>query len=101
MRVAIHVDEDRVTLGLNGRFDFHCFREFRQAVETVLGDSVVRELVLDLSRVEYVDSSALGMLLLMKEQADASNKKVQVCGAGDSVRKALEVANFQKLFQMV
>ena len=52
--------------------------------------------MVDLSRTSYLDSSALGMLLLLRERC----ADVRVENASDDVRKVLEIANFQRLFEL-
>ena len=58
------------------------------------------EYVVDLSDTEYLDSSALGMLLLLREHAGGESSKIEISQASDEVRKILDVANFGKLFKM-
>lgn len=85
-------------LNLEGRFDFHSHRDFRTAYETTLGKPDIREIVIDFSRVDYLDSSALGMLLLLREKAEAASKKVKLANISGAVKQVLEIANFGKLF---
>ena len=54
----------------------------------------------DLSGAEYLDSSALGMLLLLREHAGGESSKIDITHASDEVRKVLDVANFGKLFNI-
>jgi anti-anti-sigma factor len=60
----------------------------------------VRELDLDLGGVDYIDSSALGMLLLLKERADTAKKPVALQNCTGTVRQVLEIANFGKIFSI-
>jgi anti-anti-sigma factor len=64
------VHDDRATLSLSGRFDFSAHGEFRRHYEEVMKQAGVKGLDVDLGGVDYIDSSALGMLLLLKESAD-------------------------------
>jgi len=84
----------------SGRFDFSIHKAFRQACEAALKDPRTTEIEIDLSKVEYIDSSALGMLLLLKDQADAAGKAICLSGMQGMVRKVLEVANFAKLIAL-
>ena len=86
----------RVTLG--GRFDFNCHREFRTACEDALGDPSVKNIEVDFGRVDYLDSSALGMLLQLRERATAANRPVKLANCRGIVVDVLKVANFGKLF---
>jgi HptB-dependent secretion and biofilm anti anti-sigma factor len=54
--------------------------------------------VVDFGRVDYLDSSALGMLLLLREKAEAAGKKVSLANLSGTVKQVLEIANFGKLF---
>jgi anti-anti-sigma factor len=98
MQIPVQTENGRARLRLDGRFDFSVHREFRDAYMPLLEDNSVREIVIDLMRVEYVDSSALGMLLLLRERAQTSGKQVVLSGARGTVRQVLEVANFGRMF---
>lgn len=99
--VSNRIQDHRATLSLAGRFDFSIHRDFRRNYEEILAAPSVRELEVDLSNVNYIDSSALGMLLLLREKATARNMQLSLAHAQDSVRQVLEVANFGRLFQLV
>ncbi len=88
------------TVSLAGRFDFNAHRDFRETVDKVLAEAGVRQLRLDFRQVDYIDSSALGMLMLLKEKADNSHKQVTLANCTGTARQVLEIANFSKLFVM-
>ncbi|HNQ04936.1 MAG TPA: STAS domain-containing protein [Thiobacillaceae bacterium] len=98
MQIARQDETHRVLLRLSGRFDFHCHGDFRRAYEEALETSPASLLVLDFTEVDYLDSSALGMLLLLREKADASEKQIVLSGLQGMVKQILDVANFGKLF---
>ena len=54
----------------------------------------------DLGNVAYLDSSALGMLLMLRDKAKSSGKTVCLANAR-GVRQVLDIANFGKLFPIV
>ena len=85
---------------LAGQFDFNSHREFRQACESVIGNANVSEVQIDFQKVTYLDSSALGMLLLVKEKVNAVNKSLALVNCKDSVRQVLEIACFGKIFSI-
>lgn len=90
----------RARLALAGRFDFNAHRDFRQASESVLQDPSVKEMDIDFSRVDYLDSSALGMLLLLREKAEAQGTRIVLSGLQGTVKQVLDIANFGKLFTL-
>ncbi len=98
MQISSKVESHRATLSLSGRFDFHSHRDFRTAYEKVLEEAQARESEVNFASVDYLDSSALGMLLLLKEKADAAGKSVTLSAPKGAVKQVLDIANFNKLF---
>ena len=65
MQVNVTKDGDRVLIVLSGRFDLNTLREFPSAVEPLVTDVGIVAVTVDFPAVEYRDSSALGMLLML------------------------------------
>ena len=98
MDVKVTALEGKAIIRLEGRFDFNAHREFRDAVDSAMQMDGVREIHLDLFKVAYLDSSALGMLLMLRDKAQSKNYRVQLTNCSTAVRQVLEIANFSKLF---
>ena len=58
-----------------------------------------RNFVVDLSRTSYLDSSALGMLLILREHAGA-DAEVTLANPAPAVREILKLSNFDQLFKI-
>ena len=100
MQTQVRTNAGIAKIVLNGRFDFGSHRDFKTSYEAPLGATDVRELEIDMAGVEYLDSSALGMLLILKERAGATNKRVAITNCRGAVKQVLDIANFGKLFPM-
>ena len=98
MQITVEKKDGTARLVLNGRFDFSSHREFRNACDEALKTPEINEIEADFSRVDYLDSSALGMLLLLREKAQGVNLKVSLTHCTGLVQQVLDVANFQRLF---
>lgn len=83
---------------MNGRFDFNVQRDFKDSYDLLLKNDAVTSIHMNLAGVDYLDSSALGMLLMLRERAAASGKSLKLCKPNASVAKIFEIANFSKLF---
>jgi HptB-dependent secretion and biofilm anti anti-sigma factor len=86
------------TIRISGRFDFNDHRAFKDSYDPLLMQPEANTLVMDLAGVEYVDSSALGMLMLLRERALAVGKVVILSKPSHDVMQILDIANFGKLF---
>jgi anti-anti-sigma factor len=78
-----------------GRFDFNSHRDFREAYQKH-GPSV--HYLIDMRATDYIDSSALGMLLLLREHAGGEKSRITIANPRPEVRSIFSVANFEKLF---
>lgn len=99
MQTNVIKEGSKATIRLNGRFDFNTHRDFRSAYEPLVGDSSCKVVVVDFSGVDYLDSSALGMLLMLRDKLGGCGKDISLSGVRGNVKQVLEIANFAKLFQ--
>ncbi|MDD2663354.1 MAG: STAS domain-containing protein [Dechloromonas sp.] len=100
MQASVQKDAGKATIKLAGRFDFNTHREFRAAYEPLIADSTLRSVVVDFAGVDYLDSSALGMLLMLRDKMGGASKEVALTGVRGNVKQVLDIANFGKLFQI-
>jgi anti-anti-sigma factor len=98
MGVQSNIDSSgkELTVKIDGRFDFSAHQEFRDAYEGTPAD--VNSYVVDLGDTSYLDSSALGMLLLLRDHAGGDNASIKIIKCNDDVRKILTISNFEQLF---
>ncbi len=54
--------------------------------------------VVDLAEAEYMDSSAMGMLLQLREHSSKVKDSVVLANGNDAINEILKIANFGKLF---
>lgn len=87
-----------LTIKVDGRFDFSSHQEFRQAYESA--SSSVANYTIDMSDASYLDSSALGMLLLLRDYAGGDNANISITGCNADVKKILTISNFGQLFEI-
>lgn len=100
MQASITKESGTAEVRLSGRFDFNAHRDFRNAYEPLMAESDIRAVTIDMGGVEYLDSSALGMLLMLRDKAGAANKALTLTNVRGPVKQVLEIANFGKLFHI-
>ncbi len=94
----VSLDGKKLTIAVKGRFDFGSHQAFRDSYERFY--KVPETYVVDLKEATYLDSSALGMLLLLRDHAGGDDAEVQVINSSPDVRKILAISNFEKLFDI-
>lgn len=100
MEITVDIREAQAIIALSGRFDFSTHTEFSSSYVTAIAHPGVKEIQVDLDKVEYLDSSALGMLLLLGERAKLANKAVALARPNDVVAQVLERVSFGRLFNI-
>lgn len=91
-------DGQELTIVVQGRFDFGAHQEFRNAYERV--EVTPKRYVVDLKGATYLDSSALGMLLLLRDHAGGESAQISLAHCNPDVRKVLAISNFEQLFKI-
>lgn len=89
-------DGKELVIHIKGRFDFSTHQDFRNAYEEVADEP--EAYIVDLREATYLDSSALGMLLLLRDHAGGDGHKVRIVNCNPDVKKILTISNFEQLF---
>lgn len=98
MAIASQLSDDgaELVIRIAGRFDFSAHQEFRDAYESL--DEQPNRYRVDMRDASYLDSSALGMLLLLRDHAGGDSADVEIVNCNPDVRKILAISNFEQLF---
>nr|CRH07449.1 putative anti-sigma-factor antagonist [Candidatus Magnetococcus massalia] len=100
--ISVSRESNQQTISIKGRFNFEMHSQFRTAYQGEVEQCKEGKMkfIIDLSGTEYIDSSALGMLLLLREEAGSNDANIEIVNARPEIRKILETANFQRLFKI-
>ncbi|VAW75517.1 hypothetical protein MNBD_GAMMA12-1923 [hydrothermal vent metagenome] len=98
MAITINLDETNkfVMVSIVGRFDYSLHEEFKNVLDYTKSNSYVKY-VIDLGQVDEIDSSAIGMILLLKDMAGGKQSNVELRHIRPTIKEELEVAQIYKL----
>lgn len=91
-------DGSELTIAIKGRFDFSALQQFRNAYEKVTPKP--KGYVIDLKESDYLDSSALGMLLALRDHAGGDDAKIRIINANSDIKKILVITKLDELFKV-
>ena len=91
-------DGGELTIKVDGRFDFSSLQEFRTAYEKV--EVKPQKYLIDLANSDYLDSSALGMLLALRDYAGGESSDISIINCNPDVRKILVITKLDELFKV-
>lgn len=99
MGVKTQVSNGVVNIHIKGNFDISCYDDFNKTLSEHL--ATASKFSIDLSETTYMDSSALGMLLLLREKTGGNPGKIEFTNVTPEVMNILKVAKFDQLFTIV
>ncbi len=86
-----------LTVYLDGDIDHHSAQTIRARIDTRLFLARPRELVLDLSRVHFMDSAGLGLILGRFTKASELGVSFRVTNPNRHIQKILDLAGLERL----
>ncbi len=98
MAIELNILDGTARMRIFDRFDSSCYLDFKGVSEKLMINQTVRDIEVDVSSLKYMDSAALGMLLLLDEKAFKAKKSVTLISVPGPVSEILKVANADKLF---
>jgi anti-anti-sigma factor len=93
---AIETVDGTVVVRLAGELDLYNANEVRDALATAADDKPQR-IVVDLSRVDFIDSTALGVLIEARTRLE-NRRAFLLASPGVETRRALEVSGLARHF---
>jgi anti-anti-sigma factor len=99
LKKEISTEGNTLTIFIENRFDISTYSDFGDAYKDKM--DAVSSIIIDMMDCSYMDSSALGMLLMMRERFISDNSKnIFIRNMNSNVKKILLTANFDKLFKI-
>lgn len=92
-------DKSTTTITICGRFDFNLYKGFRDAYEEGLNNGNAH-FIINFAQTEYMDSSALGMLLVLRERCGGDSASIHLTNCNSEIKNILAISNFDKLFKI-
>ena len=100
MKFTSRIEDLTATIGLDGRFTFEAHPAFKACTREAMEAAGLETLVLDMEKVTYLDASSLGMILLLREAAEARKVTIVLHRPSEAVMNLLEVVRFERLFKI-
>lgn len=91
--------DDGITIFLEGKFTFSDRDKFHD-VAFLYPQENVTNIVVDFEKLEYMDSTGVGMLLIMHENALKRGIHIKALNVGGHIRPLFEQSALGKLFEV-
>ena len=95
MNITHEKTDGNTLVHLDGRFDFGARKTFKDAIDGAAEEG--NPVVLDLEKVTFVDSSALGLLVICHQNLKNKNIPFYLVNPQTYVKQVLDLANIGKM----
>lgn len=95
--VKMGFDGDRLFADISGEVDHHGVSDVRDRIDTEMYRTRPKQLVINLERVGFMDSSGLGLIVGRVKLAEDLGCFVSVVGADKRIMKIFELAGLSRL----
>lgn len=86
-------------VALRGRFDAPAAPEAESAFKDVLNQGA-KQVLLDLSGVEYISSGGLRVIIMLTKALEKSNGDLKLCGLSPFVSEVFKITNLSKRYEI-
>jgi anti-anti-sigma factor len=98
LSTSVSADGQTYTIEIKGKFDFNFVQDFRNAYSNI--ENQLDIVIVDLRETEYMDSSALGMLLNMQKSLSGKVNRIKISNCRPQIKKILQISRFDKKFDI-
>lgn len=100
MDIELKMIRNTLIIRLQGEFDLVNAENIRSLIDEKLQEKQINNLILNLNKVSFVDSSGLGVILGRYKKVKAKNGQMYIVGAQPVVKKILTLSGINKLIPL-
>lgn len=97
MDIAVQIRKDTLIVALAGELDHHSAGNVKELVEELIQNRATKNLIFDFTRLTFMDSSGIGVLVGRYKLISAMGGKVSICGASRTVDRLLTMSGIKKI----
>lgn len=94
-------DGDKLLVGMDGELDHFCAQSIRRELDSMLSDLTIRQLILDFSGMNFMDSSGIGVILGRYRILRERGGTVSVIHMNEQVSRIFHMAGMNKVIRQL
>jgi stage II sporulation protein AA (anti-sigma F factor antagonist) len=97
LKIETAMQQGILVVSMDGEFDMHMAKEFREVVDKLESISGARKILLDFKNVSFIDSSGVGAVLGRYKRSNAAGGEVMVVNLSPRVKKIFQLSGVLKI----
>ena len=99
MDIEVKEDERNVTIIVNGDIEMMTIKSFKQKLFEI-GQQIDKDIEIDLSNVDYIDSSGVGVLISLLKLQKKKGKQLSINKVSSKVLNVLKLSSLSDVFNI-
>lgn len=101
MKISRSDDGKRLTIFLSGEIDHHSASSVMQEVEDKLENEMPRDCLLDMSKVSFMDSSGIAIILKAYKILNSSGGRLAITNVQQQPLKVLDASGLDRIIKIL
>lgn len=89
-----------LAMEMSGELNTVAAQDLQEEIESLQKD-MVKPMLIDVTRLNYISSTGLRIFMIIKKTANANGQTVTLKGLNDIVEKVFKMTGFDKMFEIV
>lgn len=85
-------------LSVTGEIDIYSVGLLKNGLGRLLDDAACRNLVIDMAKVSYMDSSGIGLLIMSQKKMQTKGGKLKIVNVKGEVYRVLKLSGLDRFF---
>lgn len=90
--------ENYQKISLTGDLDVYSEEEFKKFIDEKIDAN--KDIIFDLEKLDYLDSTGLGMFMTVYNMQKSKDKKVKIINSKENIKKLFKITDLFDLFAM-
>ena len=99
MKIVNKIQADCSICDVDGEINLNTSLELRKVFDELVR-SQIKKIIIDFSKVPYIDSSGLATLIELLQRLKKNNGKLRICSVTEKVKNIFEITKLHKLFEI-
>ncbi len=101
MNVKYFMEDKTLTFEITEELDHHSCEKIRKRADYEIQRFIPKKVILDFSRVRFMDSAGIGLILGRYNQTTSFGGKLEIVNVNSRTRRVLEMSGILKIIDIV
>jgi stage II sporulation protein AA (anti-sigma F factor antagonist) len=100
LEIDLETKHNVLCIRLEGELDHHTSELLRNKVEAALDENRIKHIILSLEKLQFMDSSGLGVILGRYKRIKSNDGEMVVCAISPAVKRLFEMSGLFKIVRL-